>query len=184
MADHAERAVFLRLRKVITHPTLLRDVVKRVNTRQQAEAHPLQQRLTDIQKERRKAESARGKLVRLFDPESGDGDWVKEELAKVADRLRTLDAEEADLTVRLATCETAQSVPFEVVQIVLEDFVRKLQDADDSQRGALLQLLVQEINFEKGKGVTSIRLRLSDDVARALGIPTPTGLPGTATLMA
>jgi site-specific DNA recombinase len=183
-AGKAERAVFLRLKRIATDQAMLREVVKRVNARQQTDVRPLQQRLAAIPKERKRLGTSRDKIMRLFDPETSDEGWVKEELAKVAEQLRGLDAEEAEVQAGLAACAATGAVPYEAVKLILDDFVAEIERAGADRQRALLQLLVQEITFEKGKGITSIRLQLTDDVAKALGVPTPTGLPGAVTLTA
>ena len=53
----------------------------------------------------------------------------------------------------------------------------ELGKADTGRQRALLETLVKRITFDGNKMLASISLHLHDDVARALGLPTPTGLP-------
>jgi site-specific DNA recombinase len=181
-AEQAERAVFLRLRKVATHPTLLREVVRRVNARLQAEVLPLQRRLAEIEKERRKLEASQERYFRAFEREVIDDEEFKARKDSLRERLRALSEEGAEVEARLAGRRAAGTVPFEAVKIVLDGFVDELERADAGRQRALLETLVESITFDADKKLASITLHLHDDVARVLGLPAPTGLPGPVTL--
>lgn len=181
VAGTMEKAVFARLRKVVTHPTLLRDVIRRVNERQESEVRPLQRRLAEIERERRKQDALQKKYFRDFGKDDLEAGLLREKLAEIEEQMAAFDQEEAEVRAKLRSCEATEPVPVEAVRTILEDFVAQLRRASTDQQGTLLKALVREITFEQGKGVKSISLHLQDDVARVLGLPTAS-LPGPVTL--
>jgi len=182
LADRAERAVFLRLRKAATHPTLLREVVRRVNARLNADVLPLQRRLAEIAKERQKMEASQQRYYLAFESEKVGVDELKDRLDNIRGRLRALAEEESEVDGRLVGRRMVGTVPFEVVKLILDNFVAELENADAGRQRALLEALVERITFGEDKKLSTITLHFHDDVARALGLPTPTGLPGAVTL--
>ena len=59
-------------------------------------------------------------------------------------------------------------VSIEAIKRILNDFVAQMEVTGvDRQR---LQALVKEITFDRGKGLTSVRLRLHEGGAQALGM--------------
>lgn len=186
-AEKAERAVFLRLKRVVTHPTLLRDVVKRLNAHLRDEVRPLQQRLAALMKERKRLESVRRKYERAFEDDAPGSLGLaefRERVAEIGESLAALETEEGDLKAKLAACESAGQVPYETVRSIMEGFVGQLEAADADRQRALLQALVKEITLDQSRKVSTIRLSLHDDVTRVLGMTPPPDLTGPVTLTA
>ncbi len=171
-----------QLKKIVTHPTMLRDVVGRVNERQESEVRPLQRRLPEIEKERRRQVSIQQKYYQTFEKGDAEPEEFRSRLAEISERLAELDREETETRAKINSCEAAGRVPFEAVKLILDDFVRQLQWADTARQRVLLQALVKEVTIEKGRGVSSLQLHLQEDIVRALGLPTPPGLPGPVSL--
>jgi site-specific DNA recombinase len=181
-AEQAERAVFMRLRKVVTHPTLLQMVVRKANAHLQAEVLPLQRRLDEIVKERRKLEASQEKYYQAFERNVIDDEEFKARKDNLRERQRVLSEERAEIEGRLVGRPASGTVPFEAVKVILDDFVSELEKADAGRQRALLETFVESITFDQSKKLSTITLHLHDDVARALGLTTPTGLPGPVTL--
>ncbi len=181
-ADVAEKAVFRRLKRTVSHPTLLREIVKRVNASRRESVRPLSQRLALIAKERQKLDAALVRYQRAFESDALDSAEFGRRMAEIKGSLAGLDAEEYELRGRVATSEASGPVSYEVVKMILVGFVDQLQRSDGDRQRVLLRALVKEITFEKGKGIQSIRLHLHEGVALTLGMADTPSITSPVTL--
>lgn len=60
--------------------------------------------------------------------------------------------------------------PYESVKLILDDFVAQVEVAGVGRWRTLLQALVKEITFDRGEGITCVRMRLHEGAAQALGM--------------
>ncbi|MEI6519521.1 MAG: recombinase family protein [bacterium] len=184
ITDKAEHLVFKRLNKILCHPTLIHDLMKQVNAQKQTCLNPLKTRLSEIKKEQQTLESSRKKMLMLFDPESIDSNWIKEQLNDVAKKLSILSVEESSLNTQIVETGSRKPVSIDIIKIIMEKFIKELQTVDKNKKGILLKLLIKEIHFEKKKGVTSISMTFSDDVVKALGLTKIASIQDSLTLTA
>lgn len=170
-ADEAEREVLRRLRRIVTHPTFLRDVVARINTKQREALRPLRQRQAHVEKERKRQTGVRDKYRRAFEADAITAQELGERLAEINAQLVELNQEEAELRSRLDADASVRPIPYEAVKRILDDFATQLSQANGDRRRALLHALIREITFERGKGIQGITLHLHEGITQMLGIP-------------
>ena len=170
MAEEAEKAVFRRLKRVVANKKLLWEVVKQVNAQQRDVTRPHQQRLPAIEKERHQLEAARDRYQRAFERDALDESEFGARLAEIRENLRALSIEEADIRAQLADQPILQTVPYEAVKIILDDFVAQLHCSDAGRQRDLIRSLVSDITFDKVAGIKKISLRLHAGMALELGI--------------
>ncbi|MEI7832213.1 MAG: recombinase family protein [bacterium] len=168
-AEEVEKVVLRRLKRIVTHPTFLLDMVKRLNDKKRDEVRPLQQRLATIEKMRMQLTKKRRKYIALFDEESIDA-TLQADIEQIAVELRNIDEEESEIKLRLNDTDTSKTLPYPAVKLILDNFVGQLEKAGTDRQRALLRIVVKEITFVKNKGVGDIHLHLNDSVAKVLGM--------------
>lgn len=179
-----ERTVFRRLKRIVTHPTLLTELVKKINAQRTAETTPIRRRLDAIERERQRLKHAEARFGEAFQRDALTVEEFGAKQREIREALAALTAEENGLSARLDGCGGVKPISVEVVRLILSEFVTQLQAADVDRQKVLLKAFVREITVEKGKGVTGIRLHLHPDVAAALGMADPPNLPAPVALTA
>jgi site-specific DNA recombinase len=168
IAEKAEQIVFRHLHKIIKNPSIIKASIKQLKKQQLVDIKTLQKQLTTIDVEREKLETMQTKLQILFDPASNNPNWVNNKISEMNEKLNILSVEASNINAKIEACNTARTIPIDVIQIILERFMIKLQTADNNLKGILMKLLIKEIHFDKDKRIKSIILTFNDDVVKVL----------------
>ncbi|MEI7831629.1 MAG: recombinase family protein [bacterium] len=170
-AEEVERVVLRRLKRIVTKPTFLEDIMKRINGIKRDEGRTQAELLASIEKKRVLLKKQRKKYIALFDEDAPDL-MLQEDIARVTADLYKLDEEEVALKLTNDENEKPVAVSYYAVRMIMDDFVDHFHQVAADRQRALLRVMLKEITFNKGNWAKSIQLHINDDIGNFIGMST------------
>nr|WP_117148878.1 recombinase family protein [Paraliobacillus zengyii] len=164
--DYADEYVLKKIANVANNEILIRNIVERINGKNQNGEAPLRQEYEYIKKSLDTIESKRDKVLGLYE----EGLIVKADLIT---RLTSLNEEKDSLTERITPIENqlgqgaVKEVSFKIVEQVMRNFTESFKEAmTREQRKQLLRLLINQITISESREIESIQIQLNKEVVR------------------
>lgn len=174
-AQRAEQVVRDRLRLALTKPSVLHDVVGKINEKRSAGTKPLEFELKSVNKTLDGLKAKQDKLYSLFEEDGIDKDTLLIRLNDLKEQLDRLSARKAELSFKLSGHGTAP-VPVPVVKAVLSQFDRLMDSSPPDQQKTLIHLLVRRITVNRGK-IDKIELQIDERIQQSFLREGPSGSP-------
>ncbi|MEI7831635.1 MAG: recombinase family protein [bacterium] len=166
--EEAEKVVLRRLKRIVTMPNFLNDIMIQINGSKQDNVPSQAELFASIEKKRALLKKKRANLIALFDGDTPDL-MLKEDIAQVTADLYKLDEEETALNG--VNGETG-NMSYLSVKMIMDDFVNNFYQVDIDRQRALLRVMLKEITFNKEKGPKSIQLHFNDAVDKVIAMST------------
>lgn len=148
----AEHQVLNRLKCLITHPKLLRDIVERVNFQTQLRIQFLSEQLQSVDRRLKDGAIKRKQSLHLFEQDFISQQELANELANIKVLLTSSEQEKVNLK-REMEVELRKEVSLPHIQKALEQFDLLWQPASPSQKRGLLRNMIEKITIESDRTI-------------------------------
>ncbi|TCP52557.1 site-specific DNA recombinase [Tumebacillus sp. BK434] len=160
----AEDYVIKRLKEVILQPSILEDVVKKINATMSGKIKPLEDELRGIDKSLTSIDAKKQKLFKLYEDDLIDKDDLSKRFDALKDEYAKLEARKEEISPQLQD-QNRNPIAYSFVQSVLTQFDKLLRSAPPEQQKALLRLIIKKITIKKDRRkIESIELCFDEEV--------------------
>ena len=157
-ATVVEGKVVSRLKQLITHPRLLRDIVNRVNDQTRLRLRELGEQLQQVDRQIKDGVSKRKHLFDLFEQDLISQQELAEKLGSIKESLAAYELEMARLEHE-RELELHKEVSLPHIQKALEQFELLWQSSSPEQKRILLRNMIERVTIAEDK---SIQIHLKD----------------------
>lgn len=173
-AAAVEGEVLSRLKQLITHPRLLRDIVNRVNDQTRQRLNELGNQLQRSDRQIKEEVGQRKRLFDLFEQDLISQQELAKQLGSIKESLAAFEHEKARLEHELEM-EHSREVSLPHIQKALEQFNLLWQPSSPEQKRQLLRSMIERVTIGEDKSIQvhlkevllEISLQLADSAQQA-----------------
>jgi site-specific DNA recombinase len=159
-ADYAEEVLFKRIEELTSNPSLLKEIVERVNCKITTLKQPIQDRMNHIKEQLKAIEKSITKYLSVFEKSTNPSQ-------SVLDRINALDVEKTQYLQQIKELElelskpTIKEVSFEQIYYVLKTFSKVITKVEPEKQKDLLHSIINKITLNPS---SDIRKRSVKDI--------------------
>ncbi len=172
-ADAIEAIVLNKLKQLVLHPKLLKDVVENMNQQSQAQLRPLKEQRQIIEKKLKEIAQKREHLFYLFEDDQLDKETLAKQLKYLKQNSGALQAEQQEIEHQIESI-LQHEISFQRVQQALKQFDRLWQPAEPKKKRDLLRAMIDRITINLQRDLSSVQIHLNQALANFV---LPTSLP-------
>ena len=150
-----------RIKEVLNHPVMLKDIVAAVNRKRVASVGPLEQELLAIENKLKQLADKKKKIMDVYEMDAMDRDTLIARMDELTGEEDTLHARRSEIAYELGENGVRQ-VSFEAVCGLLARLDEMLEKVPLEQKKALLRLAIQEITVKEGRQIDQIALSFGE----------------------
>ena len=159
-ADYAESFVIDRMKQVVNHPSVLKEIVAATNKKKKESIKPLQNELKSINSLIDDIEGRRNKYLKLYENNLIEQDMIIDRINEIREERDSLLKRKAEIEEELGS-NSSQKLDETYLRNVLKKFTQLLSMATFEQQKMLLQLIIKEIKVGLAKLIDCIALQKS-----------------------
>jgi site-specific DNA recombinase len=162
-ADKIEQLILSKLKNIINHPSLLKDIVGRINSSLEEKQKMLQRQIGSINKQLNETKSKKQRCFSLFEDEVMDK-------ATFVDRISSYKEQEASFSKEKEQVEFEISqlilklVSFQEVQSLLIKFEELWPSASEEQQKVLVKSLIEKVTINKVREFESVKIYFQPEI--------------------
>ncbi|PKG24279.1 recombinase family protein [Niallia nealsonii] len=149
-ADESEQYVYQRIKEVIIHPKILKDIVSQINNDKKLNVQPLRKELQQIDKKLEQYEAKRKKYFGLYEEDSIDKELLVERLDELKKEADLISTRKSEIEWQLQE-DNSQTLDYSFVKNILSQIDKLLQSASADKIKALLHLAIKQITVKERK---------------------------------
>lgn len=149
-ADESEQYVYQRIKEVISHPKILKDIVSQINNHKKSNVQPLKRELQQINKKLEQHEAKRKKYFDLYEEDAIDKELLVERLDELKKDADLLGARKSEIEWQIQD-DNSHTLDYSFVKSVLSQIDKLLQSASADKIKALLHLAIKQITVKERK---------------------------------
>jgi site-specific DNA recombinase len=157
----AERAVFDRLKQVLTKPHILRAIVRGINDRKVNRVKPLQDELEAVRVRIVEVQAKKFKYLELYEMDDVDRKLFSDRLGQLEADLDRLHAKQSELEFELSG-DHSRTVPYEHVRSLIGRFEHLLRLSSFDQCKTLLHLIIRKITLNDKRQIDRIEMAFDE----------------------
>jgi site-specific DNA recombinase len=162
--DAIEAIVLNKLKELILHPKLLKDVVENMNQQNRAQLRPLKEQRQIIEKKLKEIAQKREQLFHLFEDDKLDKKTLGKQLEYLKQRNGALQAEQQKIEQQIGAIRQHE-ISFQLVQQALKQFDRLWQPAEPKKKRDLLRSMIDRITINPQRNLGSVQIHLNQALA-------------------
>jgi site-specific DNA recombinase len=149
-ADESEQYVYQRIKEVISHPKVLKDIVSQINSHKKSNVQPHKKEVQQINKKLEQHDSTRKKYFDLYEEDAIDKELLVERLDELKKEADLLGARKSEIEREMQD-DNNQTLDYSFVKSVLSQIDKLLQLASADKIKALLHLAIKQITIKERK---------------------------------
>lgn len=157
-AHAVENEVLDRLKQLITHPKLVRDIVDRVNQQTKLKLQYLSEQMQLLDKQIKESAIQKKQAFELFEQDVISQQELSKQLGHIKDSLAGFELEKARLKQE-HDAERRKEISLPQIRKALEQFELLWQPCSPEQKRGLLRNMIEEITFGQDK---TVRIHLKE----------------------
>lgn len=161
-ADYVEGYVLNKINEVVNYPTILKELVSKVNQHKKKMIKPLQMELDTVNKSLETIQASKQKYLDLYETDLIDQEMFKGRIKELNDEVEKLMLRRDEIEETLQGCDS-EEVSFEYVKEVLTNLDVMIQKMSSDEKKVFYQLIIEEVII-KDKKVQEIKLKIDEQV--------------------
>jgi site-specific DNA recombinase len=162
-ADYAEQYVMERIKEVLSHPKVLKDIVAAVNCKRVGGIGPLEQELVAIDNKLKQIIDKKKKILDIYEMDAVDRETLNARLSELAGEENSLQARKSEVTYELGG-DVSREVPFDDVEKVLTNLDKLISISSIEQIKTLIHLAIKEIHLKEDRQIGTIQMAFDNKI--------------------
>lgn len=164
-AEESEAYVLNRLKKVVTHKTLLKNVLKRSNEKLGKRVRPTDDEKKIIDKTIKELEGKQKKYMALYENNLIDHDIITERMEELKEEIECLILRQEEINKDIGVNQQ-KPLSYTYVKHVLSQFDTLLEKVPLEKKKLLLQILIKQITVGPDRKIQKIELTFDEKVQK------------------
>lgn len=161
-ADYVEEYVLNRIKEVVNHPRVLKELVDKANQHKKKRVKPLQKEVEAIDKSLESIQASRRKYLDLYESELIDQEMFSGRIKELNNEMEKLILRRSEVQGALEGNDT-EKLDFHYVQEVLINLESIIQKMTNEEKKVFYQLIIEEVVI-KHKKVQEIKLKIDEQL--------------------